>query len=162
MLDRIRMTSSDVSRPSSVDPRMTWIGRQLTPAPMSRGIVSVDDARSCSSCRAWRACTTGEQKGTRYWLPVATAPIDPVDIADLAGVGRLGLPAMTAWVRSAPLAGRGLPVTIGLGDRRAAATDRPEQDRGHDGAPDRHTPQIGEDTDRYRPLPRAETAGAIG
>ena len=27
---------------------------------------------------------TGEQKGTRYWLPIATAPIEPVEVADLA------------------------------------------------------------------------------
>lgn len=27
---------------------------------------------------------TGEQKGTRYWLPIATATIEPVNVADLA------------------------------------------------------------------------------
>jgi Fic family protein len=27
---------------------------------------------------------TGEQKGTRYWLPIAAASIEPVEIADLA------------------------------------------------------------------------------
>lgn len=27
---------------------------------------------------------TGEQKGTRYWLPIAVAPIEPLEITDLA------------------------------------------------------------------------------